>query len=65
MATMANGRVSPDHLRSDDSHEITCLICYFLKKQQNLKLSSAVYYMSSVSNYYLYKQQEHAWSQNW
>ena len=27
-------------LLADDSHEISCLIC-FLKKQQNLKLSSA------------------------
>ena len=26
---------------ADDSHEISCLICYFLKKQKNLKLSSA------------------------
>ena len=27
-------------LLADDSYEIPCLICYFLKKQQNLKLSS-------------------------
>ena len=30
---------------ADDSHEISCLICYFeKKKQQNLKLSSAANY---------------------
>ena len=27
-----------------DSHEISCLICYFLKTCQNLKLSSAANY---------------------
>ena len=31
-------------LPADDSHEIPCLICYFLKKWQNLKLSSAALY---------------------
>ena len=25
-------------LLADDSHEILCLICFFLKKGQNLKL---------------------------
>ena len=30
-----------NRLPPDDSHKISCLICYFLKKQQNLKLSSA------------------------
>ena len=33
-----------NRLPADDSHEISCLICYFLKKQQNLKLSSAAKY---------------------
>ena len=33
-----------NRLPADDSHEISCLICVFLKKQQNLKLSSAANY---------------------
>ena len=33
-----------NRLLADDSHPISCLICYFLKKQQNLKLSSAANY---------------------
>ena len=36
-----------NRLPADDSHEISCLICYFLlflKKQQNLKLPSAANY---------------------
>ena len=28
-------------LPADNSHEISYLFCYFLKKQQNLKVSSA------------------------
>ena len=33
-----------NRLPADDSHEISCLICCFLKKQQNYKLSSAANY---------------------
>ena len=33
-----------NRLPADDSHEISCLICYFEKKRQNLKLSSAANY---------------------
>ena len=33
-----------NRLLEDDSHEISCLIGYFLKKRQNLKLSSAANY---------------------
>ena len=34
-----------NHLPADDSHEMSCLICFcFLKKGQNLKLSSAANY---------------------
>ena len=33
-----------NRLPADDSHEISCLICYFWKKQQNLKLLSAANY---------------------
>ena len=33
-----------NRLPADDSHEISCLICYFLKKQQNLKMLSAANY---------------------
>ena len=31
-------------LLAGDSHEISCLICYFGKKQQNFKLSSTANY---------------------
>ena len=31
-------------LPADNSHEISCLICFFFKKRQNLKLSSAENY---------------------
>ena len=33
-----------NRLPADDFHEISCLICYFLKKRQNSKLSSAANY---------------------
>ena len=33
-----------NRLPADDSHEISCLIGYFKKKRQNLKLSSAANY---------------------
>ena len=33
-----------NRLPADDSHEISCLILLFLKKRQNLKLSSAANY---------------------
>ena len=33
-----------NHVPADDSYEISCLILLFLKKQQNLKLSSAANY---------------------
>ena len=33
-----------NRLPADDSHEISCLICYFGKKQQNLKFWSAANY---------------------
>ena len=33
-----------NRLPADDSYEISCLICYFLKKRQNLKWSSAANY---------------------
>ena len=33
-----------NRLPADDSHEISCLISYFLKKWQNFKLSSAAKY---------------------
>ena len=29
---------------ADDSHEISYLICFFLKKQQNIQLASAANY---------------------
>ena len=33
-----------NRLPADDSHEISGLICYILKKRKKLKLSSAVNY---------------------
>ena len=33
-----------NRLPVDNSHEISCLICYFKKKRQNLKMSSAANY---------------------
>ena len=33
-----------NRLPADDSHAISCLICYFMKKQQNLQLSSFANY---------------------
>ena len=33
-----------NRLPANDSREISCLICYFWKKQQNLNLSSAANY---------------------
>ena len=33
-----------NRLPADDSHEISCLIGYFRKKRQNLKLLSAANY---------------------
>ena len=36
---------------ADDSHEISCLICFFLKRRQNLKLSSAANYRLHFKGY--------------
>ena len=38
-----------NHLPADDSREISCLMCY-LKKRQNLKLSSAANYRWRFKN---------------
>ena len=37
-----------NRLPADDSHEISCLICYYLKNAQNLKLSSAANYSGAL-----------------
>ena len=42
-----------NRLPADNSHEISRLIGYFLKKRQNLKLSSAANYRWRFSTVYL------------
>ena len=46
-----------NRLLADDSHEISCLITYylFLKKRQNLKLSSAANYSGALRAKYVFQ----------
>ena len=48
---------------ADNFHEISCLICFFLKKRQNLKLSSAANYRCALWVNQLKQHTNHACSE--
>ena len=56
-----------NRLLADDSHETLCLICYFWKKQQNLKLLSAANYRWRFMNlhHWIYWKSEGNVSGHW
>ena len=45
-----------NRLPADDIHEMPCLILLFLKKQRNLKVSSAENYRWHFNGYYIVDQ---------